>query len=163
MDKSAVIRRLTQVRTVENVRAVPPGAAKSAPASVPDFVQRELENASSEAKADLRSLQEAGWTFGAQQEAPPDAAFELVVDADGHLKLAGRALTVKISPDLDRQAVETLLSRMRLKLRRKLGFAPNTFLLETEEGSALKAAKALNDLSEVLYAEPSLVEPIQSR
>ncbi len=161
MDKSTAIRRLTQMKKVENVRAVPPGAeALTADA---EHVQRELEGASNEAKADLRAFQQAGWTFSETEQSPSDKAFEVVVDADGHLKLAGRALTVRINPDLDREAVDALLSRMGLKLRRELGFAPNTFLLEAREGSALKAVQALNELSEVFYAEPNLVEPIQSR
>ena len=103
-------------------------------------------------------MQEAGWTFDTPEFTHSDGAFEVVLDADGHLKLAGRALTVKIAPELDRKAFDALLTRLRLRLRRELGFAPNTFLLEVEEGSALKAAQALNDLSEVIYAEPSLVE-----
>ncbi len=161
MDKSTVIRRLSQIKKLDNVAGLPPGVETRAADA--ERVQRELEGASTQAKADLRALQEAGWTFGTPGSTHSDAAFEVVLDADGHLKLAGRALTVKINPDLDREAIDALLSRLGLRLRRELGFAPNTFLLEAEEGSALKAAHALNDLSEVIYAEPNLVEPIQSR
>ncbi|MCW2308889.1 hypothetical protein [Rhodobium gokarnense] len=166
MDKATVIHRLTQIRKVENVSAVPPGAAPSGAgvaAAEAEDVQRRLEGASNEAKDDLRLLQEAGWTFGAPEQAPPGAAFDVLMDADGHLKLAGRALVAKIDPTLDRTAVEALLSRTGMNLRRELGFAPNTFLLEAQDGSALNAARTLNELQEILYAEPSLVEPIQSR
>ncbi len=161
MDKSTVILRLSQIKRVENLRSLPPGVESRA--ANKDRVQRELEGASTEAKADLRALQEAGWTFDTPEFTHLDGAFEVVLDVDGHLKLAGRALTVKVVPELDRNAFDALLTRLRLRLRRELGFAPNTFLLEVEEGSALNAAQALNALSEVIYAEPSLVEPVQSR
>lgn len=160
MDKAQVIRRLSQIKKVEDVAATPPGVA--AEASDAEQLFGKLDHASN-AMADLRALQEDGWTFGATEQAADEETFEVVVDADGHLKLSGRALTVKIAPELDKTAVNALIERFGLRLRRELGFSPNTFLLEVKEGSALTQAKALNDLSEVLYAEPNLVEPIQSR
>lgn len=144
-----------------NVTCLPPGVRTRA-ADI-EGVQREFEGASTEAKADLRAFQEAGWTFDTPEYNHSDAGFDVLLDADGHLKLVGRALTVKIDQELDRKAIEALLSRWHLRLRRELGLSPNTFLLEAEEGSALNAAQALNGLSEVIYAEPSLVEPIQAR
>ncbi|MDD9739867.1 hypothetical protein PVW47_08780 [Marinovum sp. SP66] len=161
MDKSSALQRLTGIKKVERLRALPPGS--DAAPSAPDIAQRELGTASQEAQADLQTLQAAGWTFGPPESAPDDRAFEVVMDTDGHLKLAGRALTVKINPDLSPERVAELLAELGFKVRRELGFAPNTFLIEAEGQSGLEAAKSLNERPEVLYAEPNLVEAMQTR
>lgn len=161
MDKSSAIQRLTGIKKVETLRALPPGSA--AAQSAPGLAQRALGAVSQEVEADLKTLEDAGWTFEASDAAPEESAFDVVMDTDGHLKLAGRALTVKIDPGLDSESARALLGELGLKVRRELGFAPNTFLIEAESGSALEAAKSLNDRPEVLYAEPNLVEAMQQR
>ncbi len=161
MDKSTILRRLAELQKVEALRAVPPGI--TAPEADAEYLQRSLQGASAETQSDLALFHGAGWTFSAPDQAPVENALEVVVDKVGHLKLSGQTLTVKISPDFDRAAVEAWVQQKGLHLRRNLGFAPNTFLLEVTKGSALNVAQSLNSLPEVLYAEPNFIEPIQSR
>lgn len=157
MDKKEVIKRLAGLRVVEGIAATPPG---SSPAGAGPAAAARLGAAIPEsARDDLRLLQEAGWSIGSDPEAP----FDFVLDPQGHLKIAGPALSVKFSPDLSEEGVKTVLAELDARVRRNLGFAPNSFLVETGKIPVLDVARLLNERADVLYAEPNLIEPIQSR
>ncbi|MEP1929713.1 MAG: hypothetical protein ABJI96_08990 [Paracoccaceae bacterium] len=161
MDKTTILRRLAKLQRVDTLRALPPGvAAVKVSANV---LGQSMRDVSDNARSDLESFLGAGWTFNVPEETNLDQALEVFLGGDGHIKLLGRTLVVKISEDLDGVAVNAWLKGNGLTLRRKLGFAANTFLVDTSGMSALNVAQTLNELPEVLYAEPNFIEPIQSR
>ena len=164
MDKADILSILAKIRKIGGVKAVPPGVEYIPSAELsPVSLRRLFSDASRVAQNDLRLLKQAGWTFIAASEEPDSPGLEVLLDSDGHLKLSGRSLVAKLDPTLDREEIDALLSRSGLEVRRTLGFAPNTFMLDVIRGSALSAAESLNALEEIVYAEPNLVEPIRGR
>ena len=70
---------------------------------------------------------------------------------------------MKFNAELQLDFIETVLSKLNSKVRRKIGFSPNTYLVEVETGTAIHLARALNERIDVVYAEPDLIEPISQR
>lgn len=164
MDKTDILSNLAKFRKIGEVKAMPPGMEEISTVEMESAsLQRLLEGMSRVSQSDLRLLKEAGWKFIAAVEGVDGPGLDVLVDSDGNLKLLGRSLVVKIDPSLGHEEIETLLSRSGLVVRRKLGFAPNTFVLDAENGSALSIAESLNALEEIVYAEPNIIEPIRGR
>ena len=167
-DKSGLAAKLDRIQNLDDVRAVAPGVEVGA--------QHRQEGSSLAAEhglnpGDAKAFENAGWTFvkpsqsGARpgQSGAPTADHDVVVDADGHLKVVGHALNVKFEPSLSRDDAEGILGRYGLSIRRAMGFAPNLFLVDGAQDDMLSKAKSLNQLDDVVYAEPVLIEPIQGR
>lgn len=163
MDKSDVVRRLSGLKTVPDLRARPPGEAAEGAAPSSETVAAKLPERSEAVLDDVRSFVEAGWTFSEADAGTVPEGFGVVLDTDGHLKLAGTGLTARFAPDLDRGTVEEIAEGLGLTIRREVKFAPNTFQFSTEGEAALDIARSLNDRDDVLYAEPDLLEPMRSR
>ena len=163
MDKSSLKRRLEKMEQFVDVSVAPPDKRLKTPESdLADLVDR-LGVQSKHAHTDLTQLKDAGWSFSVGKRSTEENDFELVRDIDGHLKLAGRALTIKFQPELDRSEIDAFFERHSVKVRREFPFSKNTFLVDVGDEKVLEKAKALNELEQVLYAEPNLVEPITSR
>src|SRR5262245_45836253 len=160
-DKSGLAAKLEQIQSLDDVRAVAPGV---------DVAAGDRQEGSSLAAerglnpGDAKAFEKAGWTFVKPgQGSAPAADHDVVVDADGHLKVVGHALNVKFDPSLSRDAAEGILGRYGLSIRREMGFAPNLFLVTGAQDDIVSKAKSLNQLDGVVYAEPVLIEPIQGR
>lgn len=160
MEKAAVGNKLDNLRVLDGVRAVEPGAFVSrgdqAPANAM-AVERGLN------VSDATALESAGWTFVKSSGSGDAAGHDVVVDPDGHLKILSHALNVKFDPSLDSATIDGILSSMGLTIRRKMGFAPNLFLVSARTDNPLSVVKSLNSIDQVLYAEPVLVEAIGGR
>src|SRR5262245_1223956 len=103
-DKAGLTAKLQKIQNLDNVRAVAPGVEVAA---------TDRQGASTVAAesgvdvVDAQAFENAGWTFVKSGNAPPAAAdHDVVVDADGHLKVVGHALNVKFDPALSREAAE---------------------------------------------------------
>jgi hypothetical protein len=59
--------------------------------------------------------------------------------------------------------VEDILNRHGLSIRRDMGFAPNLFLVAGTQGDIMSKVESLNQLKNVEYAEPVLIEAIKGR
>ena len=163
MDKSIIKRRLEQIEQFVDVSVAPPNKSLNVPESdLADLVNR-LGVQSQQAHTDLTILKDAGWSFSVGTRGSEEKGFELVRDVDGHLKLAGRSLTLQLKPELDRSEIDELLARFSVKVVREFSFSKNTFLVDVGDGNVLEKARMLNDLEEIRYAEPNLVEPISKR
>jgi hypothetical protein len=161
LDKSGLAAKLDQIQNLDDVRAVAPGV---------DVEAADRQEGSSLAAehglnpGDAKAFENAGWTFvRAGQVKAGQSGAPVVVDADGHLKVVGHALNVKFEPSLSRDAAEGILGRYGLSIRRAMGFSPNLFLVDGAQDDMLSKAKSLNQLDDVVYAEPVLIEPIQGR
>jgi hypothetical protein len=160
-DKTGIFNKLRKIRPLADVRAVAPGRA------VPGEERQAASTIAAETGVDAddaTAFENAGWTFvkGAQPETA-DADHRVVVDGDGHLKILSNALNVKFDPSLPRAIIEEILNRHGLSIRRDMGFSPNLFLVTGTEGDVMSKIQSLNELKNVEYAEPVLIEPIKSR
>lgn len=163
MNKAKILQRLSNVETMTEVLAVPPDRASKTPSSDSRGVFDRLHMPAEQALADIKLLENAGWTFHIPEDTHEDGAYRVVKDSDGHVKIEGKTLTVRLKEEVPSSSAQSLFDIMGLRVRRKLGLLPNTFLLEQVHGSAIECAKALNKHDEVLFAEPNLVEPIRGR
>jgi hypothetical protein len=160
-DKSGIFAKLKKIRPLADVRAVAPGRA------VPGEERQTASTIAAETGVDAgeaTAFENAGWTFvkGAQGETA-DADHRVVVDGDGHLKILSNALNVKFDPSLPRSMIEDILNRHGLSIRRDMGFSPNLFLVTGAEGDVISKLQSLNQLKNVEYAEPVLIEPMKAR
>jgi hypothetical protein len=159
MDKSDVVRRLQAIEKLSGLRAAPPGTAQEAlPLSKAQLMDKLPKRTESD---DVQSLEDAGWTFQSTENAPGDA-FEVVLDSDGHIKLASPSLTVRFAPEMSGEEISATLREFGLTVRRELKFSENTFVLDAV-ASGIDAARILNMRDDVVYAEPNLIEPIKKR
>ncbi|MET0878451.1 MAG: hypothetical protein ABWY14_15010 [Tardiphaga sp.] len=160
-DKVDLSAKLDNISTVDDIRAVAPGAAVVAA----DHQEAATVAAASGVDAgEAQAFEQAGWTFvKADKTVDADAAHGVVVDGDGHLKILSNALNVRFDPELSRSAVEGILGEHDLSIRRDMGFAPNLFLVTGVGGNTVTKAKSLNELDSVVYAEPVLIEPLKGR
>jgi hypothetical protein len=160
-DKTGIFDKLRKIRPLAHVRAIAPGRAVS---------DEERESASKIAAetgvdaGEAKAFEKAGWTFvkGAEAEAP-DADHRVVVDGDGHLKILSNTLNVKFEASLSRTMIEDILNRHGLSIRRDMGFSPNLFLVTGTDGDVMSKVQSLNQLNNVEYAEPVLIEPMKPR
>jgi len=160
-DKSGIFAKLKKIRPLADVRAVAPGRA------VPGEERQTASTIAAETGVDAgeaTAFENAGWTFvkGAHGETA-DADHRVVVDGDGHLKILSNALNVKFDPSLPRSMIEDILNRHGLSIRRDMGFSPNLFLVTGAEGDVISKLQSLNQLKNVEYAEPVLIEPMKAR
>ena len=160
-DKSGIFDKLRKIRPLTDLRAVAPGRA------VPGEERQAASTIAAETGVDAgeaTAFENAGWTFvkGAQAEAG-DADHRVVVDGDGHLKILSNALNVKFDPSLPRTVIEDILSRLGLSIRRDMGFSPNLFVVTGADGDLISKIQSLNQLKNVEYAEPVLIEPMKAR
>lgn len=156
-DKVDFSAKLERLQSIDDIRAVAPGGpiASEQTREAATTIAAEVGVDASDAVA----FEEAGWTFvraGGEGNA-------VVVDGDGHLKILSDALNVKFNAALGRSAVEDILGKHDLSIRRDMGFSPNLFLVTSAGGDAVAKAKSLNELDSVLYAEPVLIEAIKGR
>jgi len=154
-DRLAV--RLDNIQPISGIHAISPTSqAEGAHLESAATVAQENSLDSREALA----FEKAGWKFA--KTASATGSPNVVIDNDGRMKVLTNALNVKFDPSLPRSDVESILSRNRLSVRRDLGFSPNLFLV-TGDGDAVEKAKLLNDLDDVVYAEPVLIEALGHR
>ena len=159
LEKSHVFAQLENIRTVHGVCAFAPNLAPDALAGAPASTAQHAINSS-----DARAFEKAGWRFvRTERPCSNKAAHDVVVDKDGHLKILTHALNVKFGPSVPHTMIESILGRFRLSKRRNLAFSPNLFLVEDRTGDAISTAKSLNELDDVVYAEPVLIEAIGRR
>jgi hypothetical protein len=159
LDKNDIFARLGNIQTIEGVRAIAPNVSAGVRSSGSVLDGRDLANT-----IDMRAFEKAGWIFvGPDKPCPAASAHDVVVDGDGHLKILAHALNVKFRPAASGSMVDDILARFSLSKRRAMGFSPNLFLVDDPSHNAISTAKALNQLDDVLYAEPVLIEAIGSR
>ncbi|MFQ5348776.1 MAG: hypothetical protein ACE5ED_13225 [Rhodothalassiaceae bacterium] len=80
------------------------------------------------------------------------------------MKIGGRGLAVRLSPEMSEAEAERWLVDHGLTPLRKLGFQRNLFLAPAPEGAdTLRLAAELAGEDAVVYAEPQLVEVIGPR
>ena len=160
-DKSGIFDKLKKIRPLAHVRAIAPGRA------VPGEERQTASNIAAESGVDAKeasAFENAGWTFvkGAESETA-DADHRVVVDGDGHLKILSNTVNVKFEASLSRTVIEDILNRHGLSIRRDMGFSPNLFLVTGTDGDVMSKVQSLNQLKNVEYAEPVLIEPMKSR
>jgi hypothetical protein len=160
-DKSRIFDKLKRIRPLAHVRAIAPGGA------VPREERQTASNIAAETGVDAgeaKAFENAGWTFvkGAEAETA-DTENRVVVDGDGHLKILSNTLNVKFEASLSRTMIEDILNRHGLSIRRDMGFSPNLFLVTGADGDVMSKVQSLNQLKNVEYAEPVLIEPMKSR
>jgi len=159
LDKGNVLAKLGSIRALEGVRAIAPSRAPDVIASATALTAQHLINS-----GDARAFEAAGWHFIKDDKpSTSKAGLDVVVDSDGRLKILAHALNVKFRPSVPRNMVENVLGRFGLSMRRNMGFSPNLFLVDDPGGDTLSTARSLNKLDDVVYAEPVLIEPIESR
>ena len=163
MDKSKVANRLKGIVPLPKVAALPPGLSrKSAPGSSVQVTEL-LPGNRPGAASDVQALENAGWTFAEPSPDTADDAFQVLLDSDGRVKLSGKALIVRLRKHMTEAAIREMLAKHGLQIRRSLGFAENTFVVEGKPGAALDSARRLNEDDLVDYAEPVMVEAISGR
>lgn len=163
MDKPKIVQRIDQIEQFDDVFVSSPNQSHGVAETDPAELIRKLGLESSPAQADLKKLKDAGWGFSVKEKSTKNGDFELIRDSDGHLKLAGRSLTVQLQPNLDRSQVDSLLANLSLTIIREFGFSKNTFLVAVKDEKVLGIVRSLNELEDVVYAEPNLIEVISGR
>ncbi|MDP8929394.1 MAG: S8 family serine peptidase [Actinomycetota bacterium] len=122
------------------------------------------------------ALRASGWVFvrpvpqlesaQASGELPDDVSHvgAVFTQADGHVLIGTRQLTVQLSPELSDEQARARLAEEGLTIVRELWFAPNQFEATVDAGvDALEAANALQESGDAVYAEPTFVEYIGQR
>lgn len=140
---------------ITGLSAIPP--IESGPATDIDDRARALLSAA-HMMSDAASFVEQGWSFVG---APADDTGGLGVYRlrNGHLGLAGKALTIKFAPDASPDEIDTLLETLELRKRRKLGFGKNLMQVEMETlNDPFAKSTALARHPMVEFAEPVVVE-----
>lgn len=156
--KDSAAARLAKIQPVSGIRAIAPNTEAQGV---------HLESASAVAKQnsldqdEARAFEEAGWKFARTEDT--SSGGNVVVDNDGRLKIVSDLLNVKFDPSMSRNEVETVLKQFGLSVRRDLKFSPNLFTVSGPGGETMEKARTLNDLDQVLYAEPVLIEAISQR
>lgn len=147
---------------LEKVVAVPPNATG------PIIAKEQVAGKTVHPEAD--TFIEAGWSFVPAAEAvEPDANTRAVyVDNSGKLYIDGRRLTVRFQPTISQQRITQMLGEHGLVLKRKLGFAPNSYIVapaDSEQGHAdiVELAREVGSEPEVDYASPSFIEAMAGR
>lgn len=158
--RDKVLARLRNLRAVEGIAATrgPQPAGTALPSLSHDVPVDELT-----------AFRDAGWRFLSASASMDGNWKRMFLDADGHLKIDAGALNLRFRPDADPASIETYLAEHALRVRRKLGFVPNLFLVSSETGEGMpdsvELAQKLTDEDEtlVIYAEPVLIEGIGPR
>lgn len=156
--------RRRAVDRLDEVAAVPPNAAES----TGDVVDIDaLASAGPAAKSDAETFRRAGWLFVSVEGEAADADHRAVyVDDAGKLYIDGRRLTVRFSPNASQQEISKMLGAHGLVMERKLGFAPNSYVVSPAGETGSDIVKLANEISQepdVDYATPSFLEAIGAR
>lgn len=159
--RDRVLARLGKLRPLEGIAATrdPQPADDAAVPTIHEAVPVD----------EVVAFLDAGWRFLSGDASRNEHGKRLFLDADGHLKIDAGALNLRFRPDADPASIETYLAEHALRVRRKLGFAPNLFLVSTETGEGMPDSVELaqkltgEDEALVIYAEPVLIEGIGSR
>ena len=126
---------------------------------------------------ELAALSAAGWLLvqpsadltaaaRAARSGPQPAidAGQVYQQRDGHLLIDNRGLIVQFPAELSEAAVLRTLTRRKLEVVRKLGFAPNQFQVRVPVGvDTLDVANELQESGTALAAEPEFIEFIGQR
>lgn len=158
--RDKVLARLRNLRVVEGIAATrdPYPTGTALPILNEDVPRHEL-----------KAFRDAGWRFLSGSASMDENGKRIFLDSDGHLKIDAGALNLRFRPDADPASIETYLAEHALRVRRKLGFVPNLFLVSSEIGKGMpdsvELAQKLTDEDEalVIYAEPVLIEGIGPR
>ncbi|TMJ00062.1 MAG: hypothetical protein E6G97_20995 [Alphaproteobacteria bacterium] len=156
--KDNLAAKLGMIQPLSGIRAIAPNVTAEGLQLEPAATIAE-QNALDQGEA--LAFEQAGWKFARTEGKAGDA--NVVVDNDGRLKIVSDTLNVKFDSAMSRSAVESLLNRYGLSVRRDLGFSPNLFIVSGTGGDTVETAKLLNNLDDVVYAEPVLIEAIGSR
>src|SRR5262245_55350031 len=156
--------RQRAVDRLDKVVAVPPDATEQ-DSEVGDVDA--LTSAGIAAISDAEALKEAGWLFVPAEEGRTDANHRAVyVDDSGKLFIDGRRLTIRFSAGTSQQEISRRLGAHGLVMERKLGFAPNSYIVSAAGQSGSDIVELANEISQdpdVDYATPSFVEAIGGR
>lgn len=126
---------------------------------------------------ELEALASAGWIFvqpspvfsesaRSAQDLPAEVqeVGQVYQQEDGHILIDSRQLVVQLSPELSDSAARRELKKRKLKIVRRLAFAPNQFQVEIAPGEdALTVANAMQESDIAVAAEPEFIEYIGQR
>jgi thermitase len=118
---------------------------------------------------DQAAFASAGWRIADRAEeatraAAPGRRARPLIGPDGRLSLLDDGLVVQLAPDLTEDQARATLATEGLAVERVLGFAPNLFETRVMDGGdPLDRAERLSRRSDVLAAEPNLVERVPER
>lgn len=156
--------RKRAVDRLDEVVAVPPSAAE--PINQVADVDA-LILAGPAAILDADTFRQAGWSFVPVEPETADADRRAVyIDDAGKLYIDGRRLTVRFSATSSPQKISKTLGAHGLVMERKLGFAPNSYIVSPAGESGSDIVKLANEISQepdVDYATPSFLEAIGAR
>ena len=159
---------------LEEIVALPPGAPSGQGMLLPlgstDIGAAAGCPGSATLAQEIERLTAAGWHFVRRPYAAQERGWQaaqghaVYCDPQGHIRIDGRGLVVRLSPDIPESDAQRWLGERGLTLARKLGFQRNLFLMHAPEGmDTLSLAAELAGEDRVVYAEPQLVEVIGSR
>jgi hypothetical protein len=140
-------------------------------------VTREIGFATDVPTEELEALASAGWNFvqpsrafaesvRSAQDRPAEVqeAGQVYQQADGHILIGTRNLIVQLSPELSDAAARRELKKRKLRIVRRLAFAPNQFQVEVSPGDdAVTVANVLQESDVAVAAEPEFFEYIGQR
>ena len=156
--------RRRAVDRLDEVVAVPPSAPRPTSKAPDDNALAVIGPA---AKSDAEAFREAGWSFVPVQPDAADADRRAVyVGESGKLYIDGRRLTVRFAPSMSPQRISKMLGEHGLIVERRLGFAPNSYIVSLAGESGSDIVELANEMSQepdVDYATPSFLEAIGAR
>lgn len=147
--------RLRDLRPIEGIAAIHGRVPATLP---PQALTQALP------QEELLAFQDAGWQFVSESQSANAHQRRLFLDADGHVKIDAGALNLRFRPDADPDSIQSFLTEHALHIRRRLGFAPNLFLVAGDAGGgqpdSVELARSLTDEDTplIIYAEPVLIE-----
>ncbi len=136
---------------VKGVRAVPPTVAKFKGMVLAETFSQE---------PGARPFCDAGWRFVEGCEAS-EKCLPVVRDQKGQIKIVAPSMNVKFRPGTSQKYVSELLTSEGLEVRRKVGFAPNSYLVTGED--VLGKANRLSANGAIEWATPTTIEELGGR
>ena len=110
----------------------------------------------------IRSLEQAGWTIVPRRQGAEGA--RVYLHNNGSLALGTNRLSVRLADDLSEQQAVDWLQQQGLEVVDQLKFAKNLFVVAGDLVSdPLETARTLAAMSQVVYAEPLLIESLGGR
>jgi hypothetical protein len=120
-------------------------------------------------KSQLEAFEKAGWVFhdrSAEDRSEFPAQAKVFLKASGRLALGTNMLTVQLPDDPSEEKANEMLQPYGCRVVRQLKFAPGLFqvaLTDKARGDVIDTANQLEDSGLVEFAEPELIEEIDSR
>lgn len=118
--------------------------------------------APAEALPQVRAFEDAGWRFLPREQAAD--GYRVFVKSGGRIALGTNRLAIRVSESVPPTAAEALLEREGLSVIDRPRFVPNLFIAEVPPGQdVLETARRLDELQEIEFAEPQLIEALSGR